>query len=315
MNHEAAELAALRLAPVQCSYIGHPQTSGYPTIDCFLSGELIEPPDGAEHYSEKLVRLPNIAFHYEPLELAAVRGDAGRSWACAPPPPPIGARNRCSSICRNTTRCFRASPREVGDCQFVFIRHFGREVTELFQQRLDRAFAAHGLKAADHCVFLDAMSMSRFAAASAQCDVMLDSIGWSGGNTTLEALAQDLPVVTFEGELMRGRVSAGMLRMMGMPETVAGDDRRLRRARACAWPGTRPGAREIKARVARDRAAALSRPHLHRRAGRIPRTRRARRHGVDASRSPRSRPTRVGLRERGRCWRCAHACRRRGRSW
>jgi predicted O-linked N-acetylglucosamine transferase (SPINDLY family) len=50
---------------------------------------------------------------------------------------------------------------------------------------------------------------------------MLDSIEWSGGNTTLEALAQDLPVVTLEGALMRGRVSAGMLRMMGMPETVA----------------------------------------------------------------------------------------------
>jgi predicted O-linked N-acetylglucosamine transferase (SPINDLY family) len=50
---------------------------------------------------------------------------------------------------------------------------------------------------------------------------MLDSIGWSGGNTTLEALAQDLPVVTFQGDLMRGRVSAGMLRMMGMPEAVA----------------------------------------------------------------------------------------------
>ena len=65
------------------------------------------------------------------------------------------------------------------------------------------------------------MDMSRFAAASAQCDVMLDSIGWSGGNTTLEALAQDLPVVTFEGALMRGRVSAGILRMMGMPETIA----------------------------------------------------------------------------------------------
>jgi protein O-GlcNAc transferase len=63
--------------------------------------------------------------------------------------------------------------------------------------------------------------VSRFAAASAQCDAMLDSIEWSGGNTTLEALAQDLPVVTFQGALMRGRVSAGMLRMMGMPEAIA----------------------------------------------------------------------------------------------
>src|SRR4051812_31677099 len=62
MFHQVAEIAALRLAPVQCTAIGHPQTSGYPTIDYFLSGELIEPPEGDAHYSEKLVRLPNIGF-------------------------------------------------------------------------------------------------------------------------------------------------------------------------------------------------------------------------------------------------------------
>src|ERR1700754_2259925 len=86
------------------------------------------------------------------------------------------------------------------------------------------------------------MSMSRVAGGSAQWDVILDSIVWSGGNTTLEALAQDLPVVTFEGELMRGRVSAGMLRMMGMPETIAGtiDDYV---ALGCVSLATPPGGR------------------------------------------------------------------------
>jgi predicted O-linked N-acetylglucosamine transferase (SPINDLY family) len=94
--------------------------------------------------------------------------------------------------------------------------------------------------------------MNRFAAASAQCDVMLDSIGWSGGNTTLEALAQDLPVVTFDSALMRGRVSAGILRMMGMPETVADtiDDYvalAVRMGRDPAWQA------QIKGRVASDK--------------------------------------------------------------
>ena len=165
--------------------------------------------------------------------------------------------------------------REAGDCQFVFIRHFGREVTELFQKRLDRAFAAAGLKADDHCVFLDGMEMSRFAAASAQCDLMLDSIGWSGGNTTLEALAQDLPVVTFEGELMRGRVSAGILRMMGMPETIAEtiDDYVALAVRMGRDPSLAGGDQEAHRQ---RQAPALPRPHLHRRAGRFPRPRRAR---------------------------------------
>jgi predicted O-linked N-acetylglucosamine transferase (SPINDLY family) len=101
-------------------------------------------------------------------------------------------------------------------------------------------------------VFLDGMEMSRFAAASAQCDLMLDSIGWSGGNTTLEALAQDLPVVTFQGELMRGRVSAGILRMMGMPETIAEtlDEYVALAVRMARDPGFRAS---IKQRVASDK--------------------------------------------------------------
>ena len=129
-----------------------------PTIDYFLSGELIEPPDGEEHYSEKLVRLPNIGFHYEPLELAPVDGDARRSSGCGRTRRPIGARNRCSNICRSTTRCFpasRARPAIASSCSSGIS---AQDVTELFQQRLDRAFAAAGLKADDHCVFLHSMS-------------------------------------------------------------------------------------------------------------------------------------------------------------
>lgn len=251
MSREASELAALRLAPVQCGYIGHPQTSGYPTMDYFISGELIEPDNGEQHYTEKLVKLPNAGFHYEPLELAPVevtREELGLR--------PNSTAYWCAqSLFKYLPQHDQVFPRiagEVPDCQFVFIRHFGRGVTELFQQRLDRAFAAAGLKYEDHCVFLQSMSMERFAAASAQCDLMLDSIGWSGGNTTLEALAQDLPVVTCQGALMRGCVSAGILRMMGMPETVGRTIDEyvalaVRMGRDPAWRA------EIKARIATDK--------------------------------------------------------------
>jgi predicted O-linked N-acetylglucosamine transferase (SPINDLY family) len=220
MQQESAELASMRLAPVQCSYLGHPQTSGMSTIDYFLSGELIEPADGDQHYSETLMRLPNIAFHYEPLKLAPVtvtraaiglRPSATVYWS---------AQSLFKYLPRHD-EVFPRIAREVGDCQFVFIRHTTDGVNELFKSRLERAFAAFGLKAADHCVFMPRMEMNHFAASAALCDVMLDSIEWSGGNTTLEAIAQDLPVVTHEGPFMRGRISAGILRMMGMPETIA----------------------------------------------------------------------------------------------
>src|SRR6185312_12326449 len=146
-----------------------------------------------------------------------------------------------------------------------FIRHTrAAAVTALFETRLENAFRAAGLQSSDHCVFLDPMDISRFTAASAQCDAMLDSIEWSGGNTTLEALAQDLPVVTFEGALMRGRVSAGMLRMMGMPETIAStiDDYvaiATRVAKDPAWRAEiKRGVAERKERLYRDRSCIAS---------------------------------------------------------
>src|SRR5262249_22068055 len=62
--------------------------------------------------------------------------------------------------------------------------------------------------------------LNRYVAAIGQCDVVLDSIGWSGGNSTLEGLARDVPIVTMRGPLMRGRHTAAILTVMGITETI-----------------------------------------------------------------------------------------------
>lgn len=52
-------------------------------------------------------------------------------------------------------------------------------------------------------------------------DVFLDTLSWSGGNTTLEAIACNLPIVTCPGEFMRGRHSYAILKMLGVIDTIA----------------------------------------------------------------------------------------------
>ena len=44
--------------------LGHPDTTGIPNVDYFVSGEQIEPQDGVEHYSEKLYQLPAPPTYY-----------------------------------------------------------------------------------------------------------------------------------------------------------------------------------------------------------------------------------------------------------
>ena len=221
MENISLQLAAQRLAPVQCNSWGHPETSGMPTLDYFLSSDVMEPPDAEQHYTEKLVRLPNLSIYYEPIKtdnIAMTRDELGlRSDATV-----FWSGQSLFKYLPQFDHVFPRIAKEAVNCQFVFIKHFSSKITELFQERLDRTFAAFGLEASYHCVFLPRLSVGQFVGAIGQCDVFLDSILWSGGNSTLETLPHNIPIVTMPGPFMRSRHSAAILQMMGIEETIAG---------------------------------------------------------------------------------------------
>ena len=222
MHPPTAQLAAQRLAPVQCNSWGHPDTSGFPTLDYYLSSELMEPPDGEEHYTERLVRLPNLSIYYERSDLPPIslaRADLELSETATV----YWCGQSLFKYLPQFDQVFPRIAREAGDCQFAFVQYQGgTHVTEMFKKRLGQAFAALGLRAEDYCIFLPRLEHQRFLAAVGLSDIVLDSIGWSGCNSTLESLPFDLPVVTMPGSLMRGRHSAAILRMMGVTEMIAG---------------------------------------------------------------------------------------------
>jgi protein O-GlcNAc transferase len=220
MDPTTIRLAALRLAPVQCTSWGHPETSGLPTIDYFLSSDLMEPPDADEHYTEKLIRLPNLSISYAPLDIPAIEADrnifglrpGSTLFLC------------CQSLFKYLPQydeIYARIAQQVSDCQFIFIAHKSSWITEQYRLRLCNEFETNGLNPEEYLVFLPRLSQEQFHALNRVADVYLDSIEWSGCNTTLEALACNLPVVTLPGKLMRGRHSAAILKMMGLHETIA----------------------------------------------------------------------------------------------
>src|SRR5260221_6470168 len=174
MDPMSARLAAQRLAPVQCGSWGHPDTSGFPTLDYYLGSELMEPPGAADHYTEKLVCLPNLSIHYEPPTPASVslsRPDLGMRpetvvfW-CA------------QAVYKYLPQFDEVFPRiacEVGDCQFAFIAFpDAPHVTAALPARLERAFADHGLDAANFCVILPPLHPRPFPGALRRRAIMLD---------------------------------------------------------------------------------------------------------------------------------------------
>jgi protein O-GlcNAc transferase len=221
MDKLSAQLAAQRLAAVQCASWGHPVTSGFPTIDYFISSDLMEPADAADHYSERLIRLPNLSIYCEPPDVPTIsieraqlglRDDAVVYWCCQSLP----------KYLPQFDEVFARIAAAVPDCQFTFIEFAGgTSVTAMFKSRLDRAFGAVRLNAGDYCVFLPRLAQDHYVAAIGLCDVVLDSTGWSGCNSILESLVHNLPIVTFAGAMMRGRHTAAILEMMKVSETTA----------------------------------------------------------------------------------------------
>jgi predicted O-linked N-acetylglucosamine transferase (SPINDLY family) len=57
-----------------------------------------------------------------------------------------------------------------------------------------------------------------------EADVYLDSIGFSGFNTAMQAIECGLPIVAYEGRFLRGRLASGILRRMGIDELVTATD-------------------------------------------------------------------------------------------
>jgi CRISPR-associated protein Csy1 len=249
-------LAALRLAPLQCAGWGHPVTTGSDAIDCYLTCVAMEPPDGASHYVERLVGLPGLGVDYS-----------------MPQPPPAAApaefglpANARIYLCAQSlfkvhpemdallADILEADPEGV----VVFFQAPVRAVTRQFSRRLQRVLEARGIPARGQLKFLPRMSGAHFRRALAAADVVLDTVRWSGGNTSLDAFAAGTPVVALTGRFMRGRQTATMLEMAGVAELVAAGPADYVRI-AVGVASDRERNRGLREAIARGRSALFDR--------------------------------------------------------
>jgi predicted O-linked N-acetylglucosamine transferase (SPINDLY family) len=228
MDQVTLQLAAMRLARTQAAAWGHPVTSGLPTVDYYLSAEAFEPPDGNLHYSERLVRLPRLGVYYEPpaetpsdppLEAAATdRGDAGGPMlVCAGTPFKYAPEHDAVLV---------EIARRLGLCRFHFFTYRDGSLSRRLLARLHQAFSAAGLDGADYLVLQPWASASEFHRILRSADVFLDTIGFSGFNTVMQALECHLPVVTCRGRFMRGRLGSGIMERVTLSRLVAEDPAR-----------------------------------------------------------------------------------------
>ncbi len=215
------QIASLRLASIQCAAWGHPVTTGLPTIDYFISPDLLEPQNAQKHYSEELIRLPNLGIYYEKPEI-----------------PKLEKTRSNFGLKKNTViyqslfkylpqydQIFVEIAKQVPLAEFVFVSHWNSAISEKFRQRLKQAFADFGLNSEDYCTILPRLEKSDYLQLNLLADIGLDTFQFTGFLTTLDSIACNLPIVTCEGELMRSRQTAGILQRIGVTETIVRNEK------------------------------------------------------------------------------------------
>lgn len=212
-------LAYSRMAPIQCVTWGHPDTTGSPVMDYFVSSRLLETDEADGHYSEQLVRLPNLGVYYARPALSGV--PRNREFFGLDP-------TRHVYLCPQTLFKFHPEYDDVlrgileADPLGDLVVPEGRVPawTARLCQRWARTLPAAGRRVR----FVPAQPNADFLHLLAQADVMLDPFPFGGGNTTYEALAVGTPVVTKPGRFLRGRIAGALYQRMGLDSAVAVTD-------------------------------------------------------------------------------------------
>ncbi len=213
-------LSFARLAPVQCTSFGHPDTTGIPTIDYFISNDLYEPAGAAAHYSERLFTLRNLAslaYYYRPTPPSPLKPRAAFNLAA----------DRPLYLCPQNL--FKVHP-DMDDLIAAILRRDSRGVVVLVEGRV-RNWSALLRKrwqqvmpdAQQRIVFVPRMREGDYLNLIALADVMLDTVHFNGMNTSLEALAVGTPVVTLPTAFQRGRHTQAMYNKMGLDDFIASD--------------------------------------------------------------------------------------------
>lgn len=208
-------LLALRPAPTVVAWFNLFAPSGVPGVDYVIGDRHVATAADRAWYRERIIRVRGC---YLTFEVTYPTPDV------APPPCltrgalTFGSLSPQYKITPQVVDAWSTVLRACPDAR-LFIKNLvlGSAENRRFVQEL---FAAQGIGPGrlelegpdEHFAFLD-----RYRTV----DIALDPFPYNGGTTTMEALWQGVPVLTFAGDRWASRISASLLRNAGLAELVA----------------------------------------------------------------------------------------------
>ena len=216
MDSLTQTLSYSRFAPIQLATWGHPDTTGSAEIDYYLSSEELEPTDGIDRYTEQVLKLKTLGlFYYKPEIPLSSR--SRKAFDLPEESHFYGCPQTLFKFHPEFDAILAAILEADSEGELVLLEGRLPEWTQRLKKRFRRTLSEAGRRVR----FLPPMPRDDFLQLVQCMDVLLDSIHFGGGNSSIEAIAVGTPLVTIEGRYLRSRITSALYREIGFTQLIA----------------------------------------------------------------------------------------------
>ena len=205
LSLELYYLSFIRLAKIQMTSWGHPETTGNSSIDYFLTSKLIEKKDSQKNFSEKLLYLDYLPmYYYTPLVNNKINKELlsqNNIYSCPQTLQKIHPEFDLiiSGILRNDKKA-----------KINFIK----DQNNVLYKKLISRFKKNKEIDLERVNFLDGLSWEQYINHCGQSSVLLDPIYYGAGNSFYESVFYGTPTISMPTNYTKSRLVLGAYNQM-----------------------------------------------------------------------------------------------------
>jgi predicted O-linked N-acetylglucosamine transferase (SPINDLY family) len=216
-SYNKIKVLAQKPAPIQCEWLGYPNTTGLDAMDYWICDEITNPPGLTDaYYSESLLRLPDCFICFQPP-----------AHTPEPETPPcltngyvtFGSFNNYAKVSESLLELWAEILKAVPESHLLLKSACLGNPAQ--KQQLTTFFKSRNIEA--QRIELEGYEPSRGGHLEQyfNMDIALDTFPYNGTTTTCEALWMGVPAITLSGNSHRTRVGKTLLENAGLGELVA----------------------------------------------------------------------------------------------